>query len=125
MKFAMTAAAVAALMLITTQGANAQQECPDSEEDYVDGCDDERLNASMCLAEFIRSPATQTCHSPDAEVVDTRKCKIKAACQGNNEGEWKLPDLTGPLPTKTEVTVRYEDVHTLRNCGGTLKEGPC
>ena len=115
MKFAMTATAVAALMLIATQSASAQPACDSWNQD---SCDDELLSTSECLDEFSRSSAKNTCFMPSAEVVGTpqdgQRCKIKAGClTKDQDGNW------------TEVTVRYEDVHTLRNCDGTLKKGVC
>ena len=112
MKFAMPAAAVAALMLITTQGASAQPACNPAN---LDQCDDE-LFAYECLDEFNRSPAWNTCHMASAKVVDTQKCRISAGCQRGEEAtDWGW----------SSVTVRHEDVHTLRNCSGTLQKGVC
>ena len=115
MKFAMTATAVAALMLITTHGASAQPACDSWNQDW---CNDELPSTTKCLNEFSRSPAAQTCSGASAEVVGTwqdgKKCKIRADCQtGDSDTMW------------SEVTVRSEHVRTLRNCDGTLKKGVC
>ena len=111
MKFAMPAAAVAALMLITIQGARALPECNPAN---LDQCDDE-LTTSECLAEFWdHSSAAQTCLSASVRVVDN-KCKIEAFCKTGPQSDAK----------SSTVIVHFQDIRTLRNCSGTLKLGVC
>ena len=98
MKFAVTATAIAALMLIATQGAKADE-----------------VTDSSCQAEFnARSPARHTCGYRRAEAVEDDKCKIRAICL-NIEREEK-----GSI-----ITVRYDHLHKLNNCDGRLKLGLC
>ena len=127
MKFAVTAAAVAALMLIATQGAHALPECNPANLDQCNpsnlgqnGCDDEPLSASTCSWEFARSPAARTCYTSTGWVVDAQKCKIRAGCSTRAEEGW-----IGSGWDLSEVTARCENVHTLRNCDGRLKLGLC
>ena len=108
MKFAMATALVAALLLITTHGANADPaaELPP----------DDSLTGEKCLWEFNRRYVGLRCWSPSAERASDTTCRIRARCAHD------LPSLDSSW---TEVTVKYERISALRNCDGTLKEGPC
>ena len=106
MKFTMTAAVAAALILIATQDANSQQS------------DDEVtvIHSGMCLREFKSSPAAQTCFDQVAEVAENNRCWLRVRCPINDDpSDWKISTMIVP----------YEDIKTLRNCGGDLKAGLC
>jgi len=98
MKFAMTAAAAAALMLIATQGANAEDE----------------VTSASCQIQFNRSAAKTTCNHVYSTVKGEDKCMIYCNCQND--------DL---VYQSTNVTVPHDRVYRLNNCNGKLKEGSC
>ena len=99
MKVAMTVAAVAALMLIGTQGANA----------------DEKVTGAKCQDKFNdRSPARATCIHMEVRHAGGDKCRLKGECQ-TRYGTYD----------STEITVRYDRLHRLNNCHGRLRDGSC
>ncbi len=98
MKFAMTVAAVAALLLIATQGANADE-----------------VNGQMCQDEFNdRSPARNTCIQVEVRHAGGDRCRLKGRCENR-----------GGRHQDTEITVRYDHLYRLNNCNGRFKDGSC
>ena len=98
MKSTTTAAAVAALMLIATQGANASE-----------------LTWQQCIQDFkFYSSAARTCKNMNARVVEGDKCRMSGVCQ-NSYG----------IPRDTSITVPRGRVRKLNNCNGWLRDGSC
>ena len=98
MKFAMTVTAVAALLLIATQGANADE-----------------VNGQMCQDEFNdRSPARSTCINVEVRHAGGDRCRLKGRCLTRYD-----------TYQDTEITVRYGHLHGLNNCYGSFKDGSC
>lgn len=70
-----------------------------------------------CAAAFNISSAGQSCSRTTAKAVGDLSCNIKTSCRTQSSGS--------NLFKENDITIPYNSVSSLANCGGTLKMGGC